>query len=287
MTYGTPKAFRMALEHRLREQSEETGITLDRLRRRVLFDRVVARLESAEPGVWVLKGGMALEVRLKDDARLTKDVDLGLRDEVANPDDLHDRLIDALRADPFGDFFVLEVQRPAPLTEDLGGKSTWRARVTAHLADTEFGRVQLDISPRTHELHDTDRIELPNLLAFADIPPPTIEVIDIHRHAAEKYHGMLREVGDRENSRVRDLVDLVILFEHEMLDSQAVASACEKVWSERDGASPPEVLPTLPKSWPERYERMASEYDIEAQSFSAAYTLVRDLWAAMFPPKET
>jgi hypothetical protein len=253
----------------------------------VLFDRVVARLESAEPGVWVLKGGMALEVRLKDDARLTKDVDLGLRDEVANPDDLHDRLIDALRADPVGDFFVLEVQRPTPLTEDLGGKSTWRARVTAHLADTEFGRVQLDISPRTHELHDTDRIELPNLLAFADIPPPTIEVIDIHRHAGEKYHGMLRELGDRENSRVRDLVDLVILIEHEMLDSQAVASACEKVWSERDGTRPPEVLPVLPQSWPGRYEQIAGEYDIEAQSFSAAYTLVRDLWAAMFPLKET
>jgi hypothetical protein len=248
---------------------------------------VVARLESAEPGIWILKGGMALEVRLKDDARLTKDVDLGLRDVVANQDELHDRLIRALRTDPFGDSFVLEVERPTPLTEDEGGNSTWRARVTARLADTEFGRVQLDISPRIHELNDTDRIELPNLLAFADIPPPTIEIVDIHRHAAEKYHGMLRALGDRENSRVRDLVDLVILIEHEMLDSRPVAAACMNVWSERDRTGPPAVLPALPESWPERYERMASEYDIEAQSFSAAYGLVGDFWAAMFPPKET
>ena len=96
MTYATPQALRMALEQRLLRYSTETGISLDRLRRRVVFERVIARLQSAEPGVWVLKGGMALEVRLHDDARLTRDLDLGLRTDVANADDLHDRLIDAL-----------------------------------------------------------------------------------------------------------------------------------------------------------------------------------------------
>ncbi|MEX2458097.1 MAG: nucleotidyl transferase AbiEii/AbiGii toxin family protein [Actinomycetota bacterium] len=72
----------MAFERRLLTRSSESGIGLDRLRRRVLFERIVARLEAAEPGRWVLKGGMALEVRLQDDTRLTKDIDLGLRDDV-------------------------------------------------------------------------------------------------------------------------------------------------------------------------------------------------------------
>ncbi len=79
VTYETPQALRRALENRLLTQSSETGMSLDRLRRRVLFERVVARLQAAEPGSWVLKGGMALEVRLRDEARLTKDIDLGLR----------------------------------------------------------------------------------------------------------------------------------------------------------------------------------------------------------------
>lgn len=82
MTYETPQALRTALEHRLRTQSQETGIAVARLRRRVVFQRIVMRLQRAEPGRWVLKGGMALEVRLGDAARLTKDIDLGLRDEV-------------------------------------------------------------------------------------------------------------------------------------------------------------------------------------------------------------
>ena len=66
MSYDSPRALRTALEHRLLQRTSETGISLDRLRRRVVFERVVARLSSAEPGAWVVKGGMALEVRLRD-----------------------------------------------------------------------------------------------------------------------------------------------------------------------------------------------------------------------------
>ena len=84
MTYATAEALRIALEHRLLNQSRESGLSLERLRRRVVFERIIARLANAEPGRWVLKGGMALEVRLRDDARLTRDIDLGLRDEVTD-----------------------------------------------------------------------------------------------------------------------------------------------------------------------------------------------------------
>jgi hypothetical protein len=62
MRYASPHALRTALEDRLLRRSQQTGISLDRLRRRVMFERIVARLEAADPGRWVLKGGMALEV---------------------------------------------------------------------------------------------------------------------------------------------------------------------------------------------------------------------------------
>ena len=105
MTYDSPRALRTALEHRLLQRATETGVSLDRLRRRVIFERVLARLSSAEPGAWVVKGGMALEVRLRDDARLTKDLDLGLRDNEVTAESLHERLIDVLSLDPAGDRF--------------------------------------------------------------------------------------------------------------------------------------------------------------------------------------
>ena len=41
------------------------------------------RLERSAPGQWVLKGGMALEVRFGDRARATKDLDLAFREREA------------------------------------------------------------------------------------------------------------------------------------------------------------------------------------------------------------
>ncbi|HEX9682440.1 MAG TPA: nucleotidyl transferase AbiEii/AbiGii toxin family protein [Acidimicrobiales bacterium] len=287
MTYETPQALRMALEQRLRSRSNETGVALDRLRRRVLFERIVARLEAAESGRWVLKGGMALEVRLHDAARLTKDIDLGLRGEVDDDRALHDRMVSALGVDLDGDGFVLVAARPQELAADGGGHLTWRVKVTASLAGKPFGGIQIDVSPRAHELARTDRMALPNLLDFAGVPAPVVEVVDVHRHAAEKFHAMLRDFGDRENSRVRDLVDLVLLIEHDQLDDERVATEVVQVWAERDGADPPAVLPPLPATWPARYERLADDHDLTTTTFADAVTAVERLWTRLFPTQES
>ncbi len=256
MTYDTPQAFRSALEQRLKNRSEETGLLLDRLRQGVLFERIVSRLEAAAPGRWVLKGGMALEVRLGDEARVTKDIDLGLRDDIERADDLRELLRAALGSDPDGDLFELDTGIPRDLAADGGGHLTWRLKVSARLAGREFGSIQLDISPRAYELLATDRVELPNSLGFAGIPSRDVEIIDVNRHAAEKFHGMLRTFDNRENSRVRDLVDVVLLVEHDLLTRNAVAAATRQVWAERDGVEPPAELPPLPEGWPAQYERL-------------------------------
>ncbi len=285
--YKSPQALRTALEHRLLTRSLEAGIGLDRLRLRVLVERVLARFQAAEPEQWVLKGGMALEVRLRDEARLTKDLDLGLRDKVADSADLHERLIDALSADPDRDGFVVTAGVPSRLSEDGGGHLTWRAKIVADLAGKPFGSIHLDVSPRAHELDITDRLMLPNSLEFAGIRATEFEIVDVHRHAAEKFHAMSRDFGDRENTRVRDLVDLVILIEHRLLTPAIVAAAVRIVWAERDAIEPPGAIAQLPNSWVGRYERIAAEHDMDTRSFPAAIARVTRLWVDMFPNKET
>jgi predicted nucleotidyltransferase component of viral defense system len=283
MTYETPQTLRMALEDRLRNRSAQTGISPDRLRRRVLFERIVARLEAAEPGQWVLKGGMALEVRLGDDARLTKDLDLGLRSEIDTAGNLHERLVDAFVADRDGDGFELAAATPQLLRADGAGHVTWRVSVAARLAGRSFGGIRLDVSPRGHELVATERVARSNALDFAGIPAAVVEIVDVNRHAAEKFHAMLRDFGDRENTRVRDLVDLVLLVEHDLLVSDRLAEAIRRVWAERDGADPPAALPPLPQSWPARYERLAAEHGAVTPTFADADRVIRDTWDRMFP----
>lgn len=76
MRYATPQAFERALSDRLKRQAAEEGADLDRLRKRVAFERFLARLFDQNPTGWVLKGGYALELRLGGRARATKDMDL-------------------------------------------------------------------------------------------------------------------------------------------------------------------------------------------------------------------
>ena len=77
-TYATAGAFRRALEERLKSTSQTEQIDINRLRRQVSFDRLLARLFREDPAPWVLKGGYALELRFKS-ARSTIDIDLTLR----------------------------------------------------------------------------------------------------------------------------------------------------------------------------------------------------------------
>jgi hypothetical protein len=72
--YATAAAFRVALEARLKTTERTEGIDLQRLRRQVSFDRLLARLFSEQNAPWLLKGGYAMELRLRT-ARTTKDID--------------------------------------------------------------------------------------------------------------------------------------------------------------------------------------------------------------------
>ena len=79
--YATAAAFRRALEDRLKDIAGKEGVDLQRLRRQVAFDRLLARLFQVGPPFalpWVLKGGYAMELRIKA-ARTTKDIDLTMR----------------------------------------------------------------------------------------------------------------------------------------------------------------------------------------------------------------
>ena len=74
--YRSGAAFRRALEERLRSRSLDAGVPLVRLRKTVAFDCILARLIQLQPDRWILKGGFAIQLRLEDKARTTKDIDL-------------------------------------------------------------------------------------------------------------------------------------------------------------------------------------------------------------------
>lgn len=119
--YATAAAFRRALEDRLQDIAGKESVDLQRLRRQVAFDRLLARLfQVAQPRAlpWVLKGGYAMELRIKA-ARTTKDIDLTMRSASSSGEKKDDKknlaVLEKLQeAAAFSgdDFFVYTIGEP-------------------------------------------------------------------------------------------------------------------------------------------------------------------------------
>ena len=274
--YATPRAFREALEQRLRTASEDAGVLIDRLRRRVVFERLLARLEHAEPGLWIVKGAMALEVRDPDRSRRTKDLDLAVRERAA---DIEALISAALSADPFADHFTFDVPPPTPLAIDEAGDPAWRFRVQAALDERRFESVGLDVVERSQEISRTVRMAFPSLVAFAGLPAVEVEVVDPRQHFAEKIHAYTRTYGDRPNTRVKDLPDMVLLIEDGLAPDAELYGVVAHVFGTRSLQSVPESFPDPPPGWEERYASIAEGMDIRAGDLGSAVELVRGFWA--------
>lgn len=136
--YADPSALRQAVTDRLRQRAREQQTQLADLQRQFAYDRLLARVFSAEPETWVLKGAAALLARLGGSARHTLDVDL------YRPAGRLEEAEAALRAaasmDP-GDFFRFTLEPGRRIAE---GRVTLRVPVTAFLGATEFARFHVE-----------------------------------------------------------------------------------------------------------------------------------------------
>ena len=286
MNYETPAAFRMALEARLASSSRDTGVDLNRLRRRVVFERILVRLDDAQRGRWVLKGGMALEMRWHDRARATRDLDLAARDDVSDASELRVGLAATLECDPHGDWFQFMVGSARALTADAAGRPGWRFPVEARLAGRPFAQVTLDTVMRAEEIGGTERRPLPGMLAFAGLPPASVELVDRNQHFAEKLHALTQTYGDRPNTRTRDLVDLLMLVEDGLRPTSELYARVRHVFAVREAHALPTDLPDLPPLWAASYPTLATELDVTAKTLDQATNDLRAFWALVRSTEE-
>jgi predicted nucleotidyltransferase component of viral defense system len=183
MRYAIAADFRMALESRLLARSRASGTSIVRLRKAVVFDRLLARLGEVAAGRWVLKGALALDYRFQQRARTTMDLDLARHDdEAAATADLV-----AAQAIDLGDHFAFAAERTSRL-DALQEARAVRFHVACELAGRAFDNVRLDIAFNPRPASETELLLGPDLLAFADIPPVQVPVVPLDQHVAEKLH---------------------------------------------------------------------------------------------------
>jgi predicted nucleotidyltransferase component of viral defense system len=253
MKYATDHAFRTALEARIKQgQSDSAGVS--RRRKRVVFERLLARLVAQAPGEWVLKGGFALELRLGNIARSTNDADFEWH---LDEEDAVELLLDAAALD-IGDRFTFALERADEETDLPGGGQRWR--VAATLAGRIFERTVIDVAFAAAPVQAPDQITTSGLLEFAGIGAVEVPTLAIEQHLAEKLHAYTRTyAGGRPSTRVKDLVDVVVIANTSVIGAAKLTEAITVIFERRAEHAVPAALPEPPAEWATPWRRLARD----------------------------
>jgi hypothetical protein len=260
MKYATPQSFRAALEERQKRRATDAGLPFDRIAQIDLYFRLMDRvLKELGNGVLV-KGGIALELRLQR-ARTTGDIDLRA---AGDPAKLLERLRRAGKLD-LGDFLSFDVDERTDVDRIDGdgviyeGKRLW---VQAFFAGKPYRqRFRLDVAFGDPLVGAPDEIEAPDALSFINIPPPKVPLYPVGTHLAEKVHAYTLP-RKTVNSRMKDLIDMALVAAEAHMQpfptkirAAIVREALETTFGFRKTHDLPSNVPPPPEQWSSRYPR--------------------------------
>lgn len=283
--YGSATAFRMALEEQLKNIASKEGMDVQRLRKEVAFDRLLARLFiNSDLISWALKGGYAMELWVKE-ARVTKDIDLVVNEHLSKQKNLSQQsILSILReqaSKDLKDFFQFRIEES---TQDLEGPPYGGARFPIHavMDGRIFSKFHVDIAMGDIVFEPLEKIKGKNWLKFAGFQKTQLSVISKEQQIAEKIHAYTRP-RERTNSRVRDLVDMVLLIHHKpSLESRKVKKCIQTTFERYKTHSIPTKLELPPKDWEKSYQQMANEIGLSKNTTEAAFIIIANYWKKLF-----
>jgi Nucleotidyl transferase AbiEii toxin, Type IV TA system len=217
--YGSPNALRRGLNHQIRIAAQRSSQPAQRIRRDFAHQRLLARVFSHEPDGWVLKGGVGLLVRLPEQARHSRDIDLVRQDGIEHS---VSALEAAARVD-LRDGLAFEFRRPKP-----GGRDAVVVPVEARVGATHFEGFTIDLlcgRPWPAAIERTTPQPVLELDYLTMLPP--FMLYPLAAQIADKICAIYERHGPAAvpSTRYRDLVDLVLIATSQRLDGDAVAAA--------------------------------------------------------------
>ena len=268
--YATPAAFRAAVEAWLRERARRLGVPAYILRRQAALERLMVRLTRVAQGRWALKGGLALETRLGERARVSVDLDAD-----------HVQGAEAARADlqraaieDVDDHFGFAIAGSEELRE-AGVSLAVRYKLDSSIAGRPFEPLQVDVTIVPPDPWDGQPARRPGLLTELGLEPIEILLVPLERQVAEKLHAFTRTYKGGGTTRARDLVDLLLIQQHERLNAAALREAIRRVFDRRATHRVPERLPSPPGELAVAYRREAQRVGTVA-GLEEAHQLLAD-----------
>ena len=275
-SYTSATAFRQALETRLANIAHDEAMDIQRLRRQVAFDRLLCRVFHTPGSPWALKGGYAMELRLQT-TRTTKDIDLSWRGKLKATSKkdvaaaLRERLQEVAGED-LNDHFVFLIGEPI-MDLDAAPYGGGRFPVEARMAGRVFARFHVDVGVGDAVLDPLEEVNPRDWLGFAGIQAQSFPSISREQQFAEKLHAYTLPRKGAANSRVRDLVDMVLLAKMG-LDPARTAEAVSATFKRRTTHDLPKTFTPPPADWGRLYGVLAKECRL-AESLDQAFQVVQ------------
>jgi hypothetical protein len=208
--YDAPPKNKASLEQRLRNLIGDDTLEL-RARRQIGYIAVIAALgthardENGEP-IFTVKGGVAVELLIGQEARATKDLDSAVR---AQAEQIESLLRDALARGWDGFSFRLVSWEP------IHDTAAWRGNIKLQFKGQPFSTVQFEAAPaegdagRGTQLVDNTFVDV---AALGLSPVGELPLVTLAYTLAQKLHACTdHSLPNRENDRARDLIDILLV----------------------------------------------------------------------------
>ena len=279
--FRSAAAFKASLEANLKRLASRRKAPLGAIQLRLVIERLLARLFRDPEPPWLLKGGFAMDLRFRPKARTTKDVDLSVSQTSAGlASDLSGALLDRIQeaADgDLGDYLTCRIGAPRQeLTNaPLGGA---RYPCEAVLVGKTYARFHIDVGCGDALVGEPERLAGDDLLAFAGIPPADVMAISKPQQFAEKLHAYTFPWAGRQNTRTKDLVDLVLLIERGVPDVAGIRSALQATFATRGTHPLPTSLDPPPRVWAVDFPPMAIEAGLSTTDYLEAFAILEAFW---------
>ena len=231
----------------------------------VLCGAWIDRLPPASRPDFLIKGGVALELRLGSRARATRDLDVTL---ARGDGPLIDAVESALQHE-FEGFTFRRKGEPYVMPNRV-----LRVEIAIQYRGTSWATVRLDATTNELDTLEIEYIDAIPLGPFGLAGPERLPCLTLPYQIAQKIHAVSRSRPQGiDNDRVRDMVDLLLL-RGASTDLAAVRAACQRVFDlRRTHLWPPTFEP--PAWWVDEFERSANEVGLGEIRFAEARAEMR------------
>jgi hypothetical protein len=222
----------------------------------------------------VLKGGLALDYRIGDRARATVDVDL-----LHGPDrERVEAVFRTAESTDLGDYFGFAIQRTNKLDRLTDGAAV-RYHIRADFDGRRFEEFVVDVGFDDPGAFPPDVLERDGFLSFAGVVSPPLPTLPIEIHLAEKLHAYSRIYTGGNSTRVKDLIDIVLIGQTQVLGASRCRLALHHTFASREGHTIPDAFDVPPDAWTFQYRRLAESVALDPD-IAAGHTFA----AAMLNP---